>query len=233
MTTSDRPSFRVLKAEFLRRIRARIWAPGALIPGELELAGEFGCARATINRALTELAEEGVIERRRRAGTRVKLSPVRQARFEIPIVRAEIEATGAAYRYALVDRAVGPAPDWLRALRDLPEGARMLHLICMHYADDRPFQHEERWINIAAVPQVETADFISSGPNEWLVQAVPFTDAEIGFSATAADPRLAEFLALAPGEPVMLAERTTWLEGQLVTHARLHFGRGYRMTTRY
>ncbi|MBW6507809.1 MAG: GntR family transcriptional regulator [Rhodobacteraceae bacterium] len=233
MTEPDRPSYRVLKAEFLRRIRARVWPPGALIPGELELAAEFGCARATINRALTELAEEGVIDRRRRAGTRVKLSPVRQARFEIPIVRAEVEATGAVYRYALVGRAVGAAPDWLRALRDLPEGARMLHLICMHYADDRPFQHEERWINIAAVPEVATADFSAVGPNEWLVQAVPFTDAEISFSATAAEPRLAEFLAVAPDEPVMLAERTTWLEGQLVTHVRMHFGRGYRLTTRY
>lgn len=233
MTALDRPSFRVLKAEFLRRIRARVWEPGALIPGEHELAAEFGCARATINRALTELADEGVIERRRRAGTRVKLSPVRQARFEIPIVRAEVEATGAAYRYALVSRALGRAPDWLRALRDLPDDARMLHLVCMHYADARPFQHEERWINIAAVPQVEAADFGAVGPNEWLVQAVPFTDAEIGFSAAAADPRLAEFLSVAPGEPVMLAERTTWLEGQLVTHVRLHFGRGYRLTTRY
>jgi GntR family histidine utilization transcriptional repressor len=233
MPSPDRPSYRVLKAEFLRRIRTGVWEPGALIPGELDLAAEFGCARATMNRALTELAEEGVIERRRRAGTRVKVSPVRRARFEIPMVRAEIEATGAAYRYALVSRVLGPVPDWLRALRDLPPEAHMLHLVCMHYADGRPYQHEERWINIAAVPQVEAADFTASGPNEWLVRAVPFTDAEISFSAAAANSALATMLNLAPGEPVMLAERTTWLEGQLVTHARLHFGRGYRMTTRY
>jgi len=231
MTAPDRPGYRLLKAEIMRRIRARIWEPGALIPGELDLAAEFGCARATINRALTELADEGVIDRRRRAGTRVKMSPVRRARFEIPIVRAEIEATGAAYGYALLARHIGPAPA-LPVLRDLPEAAPVLHLCCLHLADGHPYQHEERWINIAAVPQVAEADFTASGPNEWLVRAVPFTDAEISFSATAADPALAALLALAPGEPVMLAERTTWLEGQLVTHARLHFGRGYRMTTR-
>lgn len=233
MTLSAKISFRDIKAEILRRIRDNTWAPGAMMPGEMDLAAEFGCARATVNRALGELSEAGVIERRRKAGTRVRMSPERKARFEIPIVRAEIEATGAPYRYALVSRAVEPAPGWLRAARDLPARARVLHLVCMHYADGRPYQHENRWINIAAVPQVEAADFSTVGPNEWLVQAVPFTDAEISFSATAADAGLARFLDVAPGAPLFLADRSTWLDGVLVTHARLHFGPGYRMTTRY
>jgi hypothetical protein len=41
-----------IRAEVLRRIRARDWPPGALIPGEEALAAEFGVARATVNRAL-------------------------------------------------------------------------------------------------------------------------------------------------------------------------------------
>ena len=51
--------------------RRRDWPPGALIPGEEALAQEFGVARATVNRALSELARAGVLERRRKAGTRV------------------------------------------------------------------------------------------------------------------------------------------------------------------
>ena len=46
-----------IRAEVLRRIRARDWPPGALIPGEEALAEEFGVARATVNRALRDLAE--------------------------------------------------------------------------------------------------------------------------------------------------------------------------------
>ena len=46
-----------------------------MIPGEEALAREFGCARATVNRALRDLAEAGVLERRRKAGTRVALQP--------------------------------------------------------------------------------------------------------------------------------------------------------------
>jgi GntR family transcriptional regulator, histidine utilization repressor len=174
-----------VKREVLARIRSNLWAPGALLPGEVELAAEFGCARATVNRALRELSDEGLIDRRRKAGTRVKISPVRQVRFEIPLVRVEVESTGAVYRYALVSREVVVAPDWLRARLALPAEARLLHLTCMHYSDGVPFQFEDRWINLATVPNAETADFTLANPNEWLVQEVPFTDAEIRFSATA------------------------------------------------
>jgi len=52
--------------EVQQRIRQNIkdgtWLPGQLIPGEVTLAGEFGCARATVNRALRELAQTGVID---------------------------------------------------------------------------------------------------------------------------------------------------------------------------
>ncbi len=69
-----------IRAEGLRRIHDGLWAPGARIPDEADLAGEFGCARATVNRALRSLAEDGFLERRRKGGTRVALTPVRKAR---------------------------------------------------------------------------------------------------------------------------------------------------------
>jgi DNA-binding GntR family transcriptional regulator len=82
-------TWQAIQAEALRRIRDREWKPGEAIPHEAELAGEFGCARATVNRALRELAEAGLLERRRKAGTRVSLNPVRKATFEIPIIRQD------------------------------------------------------------------------------------------------------------------------------------------------
>jgi GntR family transcriptional regulator, histidine utilization repressor len=225
--------FREVKADIIRRSQSRQWAPGAALPGEVELAAEFGCARATVNRAMRELSDEGVIDRKRKSGTRVKLSPVRQARFEIPLVRIEVETSGAQYRYSLVSRERVDAPDWLRSRLELGVGAKVLHLHCMHYADGAPFQFEDRWINPAAVPHAEQADFSEISPNEWLVREVPFTDAEIQFTATAATPALSEFLLMDVGEPVFTADRTTWLKAQAVTNTRLYFRRDYRMIARY
>ena len=70
----NKPSFRnwqSVQTEVLRRIHAREWEPGDLIPNESDLALEFGCARTTVNRALRAIADSGLLDRRRKAGTRV------------------------------------------------------------------------------------------------------------------------------------------------------------------
>ncbi|MGR3616293.1 MAG: UTRA domain-containing protein [Paracoccaceae bacterium] len=233
MNTLRQTGFQDVQDEVIRRIQDRVWPQGTLLPTEHELAEEFGCARATVNRALRELADRGIVDRKRKSGTRVATAPTRQAVFEIAIVRNTIEETGAAYRYALVHRESIAAPAWLAAQLELPVDAQVLHLQCMHYADGRPFQFEDRWINIAAVPHVVDADFHASGPNEWLLDQVPFTDAAIGFSAVAADNTLSEFLASPVATPLLQHERTTWFQGVPVTFVRMSFHPGYRMATRY
>ena len=229
----ERASFRHIKEEILRRVTRGEWGPGTLLPGEIELAAEFGCSRATVNRSLRELSEAGLLERRRKAGTRVRLTPVRQARFEIPLIREEIEAGGAAYRYTLLQRTLAPVPAAMRKLFHASPRARLLHLLCRHDADGVPYQLEDRWINLAALPQAGTADFSSLGPNEWLVREVPYSQVEISFLAEAAGPAACAHLGYASGEPVFTTERTTWWEGRALTHVRLAYRRGHRMTARY
>jgi GntR family transcriptional regulator, histidine utilization repressor len=231
--TSDKTTFREVKVEILRRITDGPWGPGTQLPGEVELAQEFGCSRTTINRAMRELAEQGLIDRRRKSGTRVRMAPIRQARFEIPIVRVEIENLGATYRYALVSRAVLDAPDWLRARMNIKALGKVIHVICIHYANSIAFQLEDRWINASALPQVVDQPFDQIGPNEWLIAAVPFSEVEISFLAKAASGDVVSNLDFQTGEPVFCVERTTWWQGAAITHVSLSYCKGHRMTTRY
>lgn len=226
-------TYREVKADMLEKITLGIWAPGSVIPKEIELAEIYDCARATVNRAMRELAEDGIVERKRKAGTRVRMAPVRQARFEIPVVRKEIESLGREYRYALVRKAVIRAPDWLRARLKLNDGDTVLHLTCMHYADGIPYQFEDRWINLSLLPNAAEMDFTDAGPNEWLVATIPFSDAEISLMAVEANAELAEHLDCSNGDALFQAERSTWWEGKAITFVRLTFRRGHRMTTRY
>lgn len=232
MTEMATKGYKAVKAEILNRIRTRVWPSGHSIPSEVELAQEFRCARGTVNRAMLELQEEGVIDRKRRAGTRVAVAPVRQAKLEIPLVRVEIESTGVAYRYELVSRDEVMAPEWLKARISLAAKSKVVHVRCLHFAGNNPFQFEDRWINIVAVPQVTEEPFINNNPNEWLVNAVPFTNAEFAFFASAADGELAGLLGISKAEPVFVAERTTWLGGLPVTFARMSFRSSYRMVSR-
>lgn len=233
MNEQKNVGFQDVRDEVLNRIQTRIWPQGSLLPTELELAAEFGCARATVNRALRELADQGIVTRKRKGGTRVVTTPVKQARLPIAVVRQTIEDMNAEYRYALVSRTLIDCPAWLQAKLGLPEGTQILHLRCMHHADNRPFQYEERWINTAAVPHVMNEDFLTTGPNEWLLAEVPFSNAEIAFSAVPATGPLQDFLSVPPGTPLFQLERTTWFRKTPVTFVRMTFHQGYQMRTTY
>lgn len=226
-------TYKDVKSDLLTKITTGEWGPGELVPNEMDLAATYGCARATVNRAMRELVEDGIIERRRKAGTRVRATPIRQARFVIPVIRDEIEEKGATYRYSLVSRSVEMAPDWLRARLQLPANGKALHLVCMHYSDGIPYEHEDRWISLTALPQAEEADFAELAPTEWLLAAIPFSEAEINFSAGLADQKLSDYLACRDGDPVFNIERSTWWEGRAVTYVRFTYRPGHRLTTRY
>ncbi|WP_238475642.1 UTRA domain-containing protein [Rhodophyticola sp. CCM32] len=229
MTTT----FRDIKADVLDRIANGDWGPGVALPSEMELAKTYGCARATVNRALRELAEEGLLDRKRKSGTRVRMTPTRRARFDIPITRREVENRGEIYRYALVWNEEKTAPGWLAARMGLNTGTPVQHIICMHYADGNPFQYEDRWINLLALPQVRDTNFSTVSPNEWLVATIPFSDAEIGFSSVSADENLSRHLGCAEQDALFQMDRSTWFEGKPVTFVKLYFQRGYRMATKY
>ena len=226
-------TFRDVKADLLRKITLGELAPGGTVPNEIDLAADYGCARATVNRAMRELVDDGIIERRRKAGTRVRVAPVRNARFSIPLVREEIESQGSEYGYSLVARSVTKPPDWLVTQLSLATKDLVLHLICMHYADGEPYQHEDRWINLKVTPKAESTDFTAVGPNEWLVKAIPFSNAEISFQAVQADAKLADHLGCKAGDALFRTERSTWWNGDAVTFVRLTHRPMHRITTQY
>ena len=107
------------------------------------------------NRTFRELAQEGILERCRKAGTRVVMPVGRSANFEIPRIRLEIEETGATYRYALLLREVTVPPANVRSKLETSQEIRSLHLHCLHYSNEAPFQFEDRWINLKSIPEVE------------------------------------------------------------------------------
>ena len=217
-----------IRAEVLRRIRARDWPPGALIPGEEALAEEFGVARATVNRALTSLAEAGVIERKKRAGTRVAELPVRRARLEVPVIRLDVLGRGQVHGFKLLADRTAPAPVPLTARLGLPEGTVMRHLETLHLADGRPYVLETRWLNPAVLPD-PAPDFAVTSANEWLVTQVSLVSGDIAFTAEPATPREAEVLGIAPGTALLVAERTTHGTAGPVTWVRLAHAPGHRV----
>lgn len=230
MTLYSSWGWEALREAFASRIREREWPPGALIPTEAQLAADYGVARATVNRALQSLAEDGLIERKKRAGTRVAELPARRARLEIPVIRLEVEALGRTYAHlVLSDRQTAPPSDVAQRMQMSP-GTPLRHLVTLHRADGQPHALEDRWLNAAALPPLP--DLAAISLNEWLVANVPFQGGDLAFLAAPADPLAAQALQVALGTALLVTERTTFGPDGAITHVRLWHRPGHRVETR-
>ena len=231
MSLSQTVSWRDVRAELLRRINERVWTPGDAIPNEAELAIEFDCARTTVNRALRDLAEKGLVTRKRRAGTRVALNPVARATLKIPIIREEIEAKGLAYRHTILNQNLVRPPSVIRQLLDLSADMEAMRIVTMHLAGGRAYALDDRWINVLTVPDATTVDFTTISPNEWLVQNAPYTHGDIAITAERASTSQAEHLGVQTGDAILVLERSTWRDRKSITTTRLAFASGHRLVT--
>ena len=228
------PSFRnwqSVQDEVFRRIHAREWKPGDLIPNEADLALEFGCARTTVNRALRSLADSGLLDRRRKAGTRVAAQPVAKATLDIAVIRYEVEERGQKYGYKLIERAEIVPPRAISAAMRTGADNALLHIRALHLADDVPYALEDRWINAGVVPDALFELFQTISANEWLLKHAPYTHGEIAFSASSATAQVGSILACPAQSALFAIDRLTWDKAQAVTKVRLLFAHGHHLRT--
>ena len=223
-----------IKNEIEDLIRSGAWAPGRKVPSEAELMKRFGCSRMTVNKAMSTLAEAGLIVRRRRAGSFVSRPRVHSTVLDIPDIQAEILARGEAYRFELLDRRRRKAKAGDAEEKALAGGGELLVLRGLHVGGDRPFALEDRLISLDAVPEAADLDFADESPGAWLLHHVPWTEAENRISAVGADEATADLMALDPGAALLAVERRTWRSDAPVTWVRQLFpGEAYDLVARF
>ena len=89
-----KPLHQKIRDDIENQIRSGSLKPGDRIPFEHELMAQYGVSRMTVNKALTPLDEAGLIERRKRAGTFVRLPRLDSTVLDIPDIQHEITARG-------------------------------------------------------------------------------------------------------------------------------------------
>jgi len=216
---------RRITADLAEPIRTGAWPPGHRIPFEHELMERYGCARATANKAVHALALQGLVERRRRAGTFVAQPHIHTAILRIPDIQAEIEARGQAYGWALLHRLTRARRPSLEE-RALGVTGTVLELRGLHLANAKPFALEDRLINLGEARAAAKADFTSQAPGAWLLRHAPWTEARHEIAALNPGPEDAAALQIGPACACLSLKRWTWRREAGVTFARQLFASG-------
>ena len=195
---------------------------------------EYGCSRMTVSKVLSALAVQGLITRRRRAGSRVAAPTSDFAVMQIQDFVLEAARSGKHYEHKIVRRVLATVDRETGARLDLKLGARVLVVDTLHLFEGMPQAFEKRLINLATVPGARSEDFKTVPPGTWLLQRVPWSDAEHVIHAVSADVALSKRLKVAAGSACLVLERRTWQNGGLLTEARLFYpGSQHRLVGRF
>jgi GntR family histidine utilization transcriptional repressor len=216
------------------RIMSGDWPPGHRIPFEHELMAQYGCSRMTVNKVLSTLAANGLITRRRRAGSVVAEPSTQQAVLEIQDFALEAARAGIVYRFKILQRSIEPIDSAAAQRTGQPAGTKMLCVSTLHLMDEVPEAYEQRLINLATVPEAKDETFADDPPGTWLLRRVPWTDAEHIVRAVNADSTMAKRLHIETGTACLVLERRTWQAGAFVTEARITYpGDRHRLVGRF
>lgn len=229
MNGQARLSWTDVRDEIRARILARTYAPGDKLPRDEDIAQELGCARATVHRAMQDLSQIGLIERKRKGGTHVIADPVTRATFEIPITRLEVEQRGCKYDYQLLCRTTEQTPPLVMARFGMHKPTKMLRIKALHLADNRPYILEDRWVDTRSTPGILNVDLSRDSANEWLVRNKPYSRVDVRFSAMNVTGDNARHLDTPVGSAVFVIERTTWIGSAPITSVQAIATPGYQL----
>jgi len=139
---STEPLYLQVRRLLAEQIARSVWAPGAMLPNELELARELGVSAGTVRKALGSLESDKLITRRRGRGTFV----VDQAAADVAVRFSNIrDGTGQRIVGDMEQLSQGysPATDIEQQRLQLGPGALVLRLTRLRRHQGRLFMYEE------------------------------------------------------------------------------------------
>lgn len=228
------PLYAQVKQMIIQQIHSGAWPVHYRVPSESELVEALGFSRMTINRALRELTNDGLLVRMQGVGTFVAEPKGRSALFAVNNIADEVAARGHRHQSKLIRLGEQLASPELAMALDLREGQKVFHSLIVHFENEVPVQLEDRYVNAALAPDYLKQDFTQTTPYAYLSQIAPLSEGEHVVEAILADAEECRLLQIERGEPCLLIRRRTWSGSQAVTSARLlHPGSRHRLEGRF
>ena len=195
-----------VSARLERAIRGGALAAGDRLENEVSLARRLGVSRATAHRSIQALVEKGLLIRRRGIGTQVV-----QGQGTTPHGTAslyeELSSAGREPSTRVLLHEMIPAPAYIAERLRIPEGDVVLHLRRLRQADGVPVALLENHLP-SAFAGIGAEELGAEGLHRLLGAhgaTVRSVDLEIGARLALAEE--AGLLGLAPGDPLLTAER--------------------------
>lgn len=215
MRSAGRPALPLpLYFKVMMEIRENIlsdeWAPGAQIPGEMDLAQRLGVSVITIRQALSQLVHQGYVRREKAKGTFVNWKgPVRQS------ANLEVEADDlvtldrASTSFKLISIEHVAPPKEIREKLRLGADEKVARIVRIRLSQGQPLAHVVSYVSLRIGSRIP-ARLLNIAPLPIIIETVSginITEVKHAVAARLSDDDVSRHLAISAGSPVLLVER--------------------------
>jgi GntR family transcriptional regulator len=197
------PAYKRIQIAIWKRIETGELKPGDMVDSERELARIHQVSLMTARHALTSLEREGIVERRRSAGTFV--APPKVHFNKLMSYTEQMASRGlVAHSQLLCCKIIENEPE-IAARLALPAHSQLVKVERLRLAGDEPFALESCYLSALEFGGIVSAGL---GHNSLFSTLERNYDIELAHAdeevdATAADPRVSELFSIARGTPLL------------------------------
>ena len=214
MSPSRRPSLvEQVRESLLGDLTSGKLEPGAKLANENELAERFAVSRSTIREAVRGLMDAGYLVRRHGSGTYVTSSPRTRHPLDTTVsYTAMIRASGHKPAETVVSKAVRAPAEDERTLLGLADGATVIDVERVRFADRRPVIYSRDRIPVALLGD-HSDDALDSSLYAILARAGhPVASATAQLIPTLANAKLSRLLMVKRGTPLLHIDQVDYDE---------------------
>jgi len=155
---SHEPLYRQLAKLLISQIHSGDYKAGNRLPSERELSVAYKVSRITARQAIDLLFEDGMIFREQGRGTFVAEPRMRHLQG-LTSFTEDMQARGFTPRSRVLTQEVLQADEELQISLRVPAGQRVLHLIRLRMADEKPIALQASYISLTLCPSLENENF--------------------------------------------------------------------------
>ncbi|WP_117234958.1 GntR family transcriptional regulator [Vibrio maerlii] len=216
---------------------------GEQLPDGKTLAANYSCSEMTVKRALDMLVDEGLIARKRGAGTFVKRLP-REMNFShgsasfshLLGTAANLETAGVKLTTKLISFEVIPADTSLASSLNIESDELVYKIKRVRIIDNKPTTIEETFMPISRIPGLKK-QHAEQSIYSYIegILGLKIHSATLSLSVRKADHEDAKLLAIPVQEPLVVVSQVVYLDnGKTFEFANIkHISESFNFTTHY
>lgn len=217
---SLKPLYKQMESDIRQAILNKKYLPGQKLPSEEEFCQQYGVSRVTARRAIRNLLEQNLLERKRAKGTFVK-----QQEFGIPLMNTLgftdiLKQSGHLPHHSILLKSISSANEVIASKLNIQVGDSVMMMKRIIYEDGSPMAIDEAYMSSKRFPGI--MDELTNDSSLYRVlqdkYKVSFSSSEMELRISLTDADNSALLEYPTGEPLYEQDKIVYDTDNQVVH---------------